>query len=985
MPETQTQPQTPRRGPAHGVDPARPLTLTVDGEALPALVGDTVASALIAAGRLVVAPSIYLSRPRGLMAAGLEETNALITVHDRREEGTDESMLPATAVEAVDGLEASLLSGLGTLDPREDRAHYDHKHVHTDVLVVGAGPAGLAAAREAARSGARVMLLDEQPLAGGSLLSSRGLRIDDQDAMDWADTTVAGLRRTEDVTVLERTTVFGSYDANYITALQKRTDHLGRADGEDPREGVSRERVWHIRAAQVVLAPGAMDRPVVFAHNDRPGVMLAAAVRTYLNRYGVAAGEDVAVLTTNDSAWELVADLHDAEVRLPVVLDSRPEPSARAAAVLEATGVEARFGWAVVDTEGEGPGGRLSAVRIAPLDADGEIAGEVETVPADLLAVSGGLSPLVHLHSQRQGRIQYDEALTSFVAIDSVEDQHLAGAVTGTADLAGALAEGAAAGAAAATAAGHPVTAEVPRAEPSAAVAPARPLWLVPSPESGPVGGAAAPERWSEHLVDLQRDQSVRDVLRALGAGMRAVEHVKRYTSISTGADQGKTSGVAAIGVMSVLLGEADLGGIGTTTYRAPYAPVSFAALAGRRRGQLFDPARITSLHQWHLEHGAVWEDVGQWKRPRYFPRGEEDMDAAVLRECAAVRDSVGAMDGTTLGKIEIRGADAARFLNRIYTNGFLKLPVGKGRYGVMCGPDGMIMDDGVTLRLAEDHFFMTTTSSGAAAVLDHLEEWHQTEWPELDVSMTSVTEQWTTITVAGPRSRDVIAKVAPDLDVSQEAFGFMEFRDTVLASGIPARIPRISFSGELAFEINVDAFYGRTVWEAVLEAGEEFGLTVYGTETMHVLRAEKGLIIVGQDTDGTITPHDANMSWVVGAKKKDFLGKRSLDRPDSVREDRRQLVGLLSADGSTRLEEGAQIVDVGTPITPEEGPVPMIGWVSSSYDSAALGQPFALALVDGGLGRIGETVRSPQGDRIIDLTITSPVLVDPEGARRDG
>ena len=325
------------------------------------------------------------------------------------------------------------------------------------------------------------------------------------------------------------------------------------------------------------------------------------------------------------------------------------------------------------------------------------------------------------------------------------------------------------------------------------------------------------------------------------------------------------------------------------------------------------------------------------------------------------------------------------RSLNRMYTNGFLKLPVGKGRYGVMCGPDGMIMDDGVTLRVAEDHFFMTTTTSGAAAVLDHLEEWHQTEWPDLDVSMTSVTEQWTTITVAGPRSRDVIAKVAPDLDVSQEAFGFMEFRDTVLASGIPARIPRISFSGELAFEINVDAFYGRTVWEAVHEAGQEFDIVVYGTETMHVLRAEKGLIIVGQDTDGTITPQDANMSWIIGAKKKDFVGKRSLDRPDSVREDRRQLVGLLSDDGTTRLEEGAQIVDADTPITPEDGPVPMIGWVSSSYLSAALDQPFALALVDGGLGRIGEKVRSPQGDRIIDLTITSPVLVDPEGARRDG
>ena len=984
MPEN----QTPRRGPAHGVDPARPLTLTVEGETLPALAGDTVASALLAAGRLAVAPSIYLARPRGLMAAGLEETNALITVHDRRENGTDESMLPATAVEAVDGLEASLLSGLGKLDSREDHAYYDHKHVHTDVLVVGAGPAGLAAAREAARSGARVMLLDEQPLAGGSLLSSRGLRIDDQDAMDWVDATVAELRRTEDVTVLERTNVFGSYDSNYITALQKRTDHLGLpAEGADGgRPGVSRQRVWHIRAKQVVLAPGAMDRPVVFAHNDRPGVMLAAAVQTYLNRFGVAAGEDVAVLTTNDSAWELVADLHDAGVRLPVVLDSRPEPSARAAAVLEATGVDARFGWSVVDTVGGGDGDRLTAVQIAPLGADGEIAGEVETVAADLLAVSGGLSPLVHLHSQRQGRIQYDEALTSFVAVPSVEDQHLAGSVLGTADLAGALSQGAEAGAAAATAAGYPVSAKAPQAEASAPVAPARPLWLVPSPDSGLVSAATEdPERWREHFVDLQRDQTVRDVLRALGAGMRAVEHVKRYTSISTGADQGKTSGVAAIGVMSVLLGEEDLGGIGTTTYRAPYAPVSFAALAGRRRGQMFDPARITSIHQWHLEHGAVWEDVGQWKRPRYFPQGEEDMDAAVLRECAGVRDSVGMMDGTTLGKIEIRGADAARFLNRMYTNGFLKLPVGKGRYGVMCGPDGMIMDDGVTLRVAEDHFFMTTTTSGAAAVLDHLEEWHQTEWPELDVSMTSVTEQWTTITVAGPRSRDVIAKVAPDLDVSQEAFGFMEFRDTVLASGIPARIPRISFSGELAFEINVDAFYGRTVWEAVHEAGQEFGIVVYGTETMHVLRAEKGLIIVGQDTDGTITPQDANMSWIIGAKKKDFVGKRSLDRPDSVREDRRQLVGLLSDDGSTRLEEGAQIVDASTPITPEAGPVPMIGWVSSSYLSAALDQPFALALVDGGLGRIGEKVRSPQGDRIIDLTITSPVLVDPEGARRDG
>jgi sarcosine oxidase subunit alpha len=411
---------------------------------------------------------------------------------------------------------------------------------------------------------------------------------------------------------------------------------------------------------------------------------------------------------------------------------------------------------------------------------------------------------------------------------------------------------------------------------------------------------------------------------------------------------------------------------------------VPFAALAGRRKGELFDPARVTSIHPWHVAHGAEFEDVGQWKRPWYYPQPGEDMEAAVLREGKAVRESVGFQDASTLGKIEIRGKDAGEFLGQIYTNGFKKLKPGKGRYGLMCKPDGMIFDDGVTLRVAEDRYFMTTTTGGAATVLEWLEEWHQTEWPDLDVVFTSVTEQWSTVAVAGPRSRDVIAKVAPNLDVSNEAFEFMGFRETTLANGIPARICRISFSGELAFEINVDTFYGLTVWEAVAEAGAEFDITPYGTEVMHVLRAEKGFIIVGQDTDGTVTPQDAGMEWIV-SKVKDFIGKRSYTREDTAREDRKHLVGVLPVDGTTRLAEGAQLITSGTPVTPDAGPVPMIGHVTSSYISPSLDRPFGLALVENGRNRTGEIVQSPLGDTLVDVEITSPVFYDPEGNRRDG
>ncbi|WDF35680.1 sarcosine oxidase subunit alpha family protein [Streptomyces sp. T12] len=944
------------------IDRTAVLRFTVDGRELTGHPGDTVASAMLANGLVEVGPSLYRGRPRGIVAAGVEEPNALLQIDGPCSEGScSEGMLPATTVELYDGLSVGTLSGMGRLDPTPDPAVYDKKYAHTDVLVVGAGPAGLAAAAAAAGSGARVILLDDQPEPGGSLLS------DARADLKWVADVRAALDAAPEVVVLRRTSAFGSYDDNYVLALQRRTDHLGAA----APEGVSRQRLWHIRARQVILATGAHERPLVFAGNDRPGVMLAAAVRSYLNRYAVAPGSRAVVSTTNDSAYDTVADLHAAGIDIATVVDARPELSDRAAEVAVATGVRVLTGSAVVDTTGEG---RITGVTVQALDADGRLTGEPQSFDCDLFAVSGGWSPVVHLHSQRQGRLRWDEDLVAFVPDGTVRDQQVVGAARGTYDLDGCRAEGARAGARAATDAGFPVA--VPSAVARLAAGPTRALWLVPAPEG-------EPGDWDTHFVDLQRDVTVADVWRSTGAGMRGVEHVKRYTSLGTANDQGKTSGVNAIGVIAEALG-GSLGEIGTTAYRAPYTPVAFAALAGRERGELFDPERTTSIHSWHVAHGAEFEDVGQWKRPWYFPQPGEDMDTAVARECRAAREGVAFTDASTLGKIEIWGADAGEFLNRIYTNAFKKLKPGMARYGVMCKPDGMIFDDGVTLRLDEGRYFMTTTTGGAAGVLDWLEEWLQTEWPELDVHCTSVTEQWATIAVVGPQSREVVAHLAPDVDLSAEAFPFMAFRETTLASGIPARICRISFSGELAYEINVSAWYGLAVWEEVYAIGRPYDITPYGTETMHVLRAEKGYIIVGQDTDGTVTPQDAGMSWVV-SKQKDFIGKRSYSRTDTARTDRKQLVGLLPSDRTTRLPEGTQLVAPDVPITPEAGPVPMLGHVTSSYHSPALGRPFALALVADGQARKGQTLLAPVGENLVPVEVTDFVLYDPEGTKRDG
>ncbi len=858
-----------------GIDRSRPIRFEWDAQALEGFAGDSLASALLASGVDAVGRSIYDGRPRGVFSAGSEEPNALVQVEL---DGTSEPMLPATRVELVEGLRAWPLAGRGRLEPgREGR--FDKKYVHTDVLVVGGGAAGVAAALEASRADARVILADEDWTMG--------------EAGAAADT----LRAHREARVLTCSTVLGLYDHGYVTIAER------------PRIG--RGRLWHVRAKRIVLATGAAERPIAFAGNDRPGVMLAGAAATYLRRFGVLVGRRAVVFATHDGALEDARTLESAGLELAAIVD-------------------ARRGEAVVATDGDE---RLTGVTIRTGD------GATRSVACDTLLVSGGWNPNLALLAGARGTTRWDEALAAFLP-DTVP--------------AGITVVGRAAG--------------------EWLPSPVQPLFLVPPAVADP----EAPDAWRTHYLDLMRDAHVADLRVAIDAGLRSIEHLKRWTTIGTGADQGKTSAVLTAGVVAELLGT-DIEATGTSTARPPFMPVSFELLAGRDRGPLHDPVRTTSIHPWHVAHGAVFEDVGQWKRPRLFPRDGESMDQAVLRECAAARTGVAVMDASTLGKIDLQGPDVGVFLDRIYTNRFSNLAAGSCRYGVMCKADGMVLDDGVTSRLDEGRWLMTTTTGNAAAVLDWLEEWLQTEWPSLRVYATSVTEQWSTIAVVGPRSREVVAALAPGLMVDAASFPFMTWREAVVA-GVLARVFRISFSGELAYEINVPSWHGLAMWEAVMAAGEPFGITPYGTETMHVLRAEKGYPIVGQETDGTVTPVDLGMNWIV-SKAKDFVGKRSLARPDTARPDRKQLVALLPTDPEALLPEGAQL----TVTALAAPPVPMVGHVTSSYRSAALGRTFALALVKGGRGRVGERVLAPLPDRTIEAVVHDSVLFDPDNRRRDG
>ena len=944
------------------IDRDTTLGFSFDGQSYTGHPGDTLASALLASGRHRIATSVRFGRPRGVTAAWAEDPGGLVQV----EEPFPEPMLLAATIELHDGLVARGLPGQGRLADVPDSARYDAVHHHVDVLVVGAGPAGLAAALGAARAGARVALVDEQSEAGGSLLSGTD-RLNGAPAPDWVADAVAELAGHPDVLHLQRTTAFGSHDDGFVLALERRTDHFGAAA---PRH-LSRQRVWRIRARSVIVATGAHERPVVFADNDRPGIMLAGAARTFLNRYGVLPGREAVVFTTNDSAYDAALDLHRAGVPVRAVVDARSSAPERRLAECEEAGIPVLRESVVTGTRGTD---RVTHALVAPFS--GSRVGAADPIPCDLLLVSGGWNPAVHLFSQARGRLRYDENVGAFLPGEKLQGLDVAGAAAGVLDLSGCLADGQRAAQEALAAVGiEPAPDDrLPAAAPPDPTGAPLVLWRVPD-----VPAAEA----HTQFVDLQRDATVADIARAVGAGLRSIEHVKRYTTIGTAHDQGKTSGVITSGITAELLG-IPVRDTGITTFRPPYTPVAFAALAGRDRGRLFDPDRVTALNEWHVAAGAVFEDVGQWRRPRYYPRPGEDMEAAVLRECAAARTGVGILDGSTLGKIDVQGPDAAVLLDRLYTNLMSSLKVGSVRYGVMCGVDGMVIDDGTVLRLAEDRFLVLTTTGGAAKILDWMEEWLQTEWPDLRVHCTSVTEQWVTFPVVGPRSRDVIAAVFPDVDVTKESFPFMTWRDTAL-DGVPVRLARISFSGELAYEVYVNSWYAVAVWQRLLEAGRPHGITPYGTETMHVLRAEKGYPIIGQDTDGTVTPHDLGMAWAVSKKKPDFVGKRSFARVANQDPLRKHLVGLLPVDRQTVLPEGSQIVELCPHDRLPPPPVPMLGHVTSSYRSADLGRPFALALLKGGRSRIGDLVHVPVDGTLVPVEVAGSVLVDPEGARRDG
>jgi sarcosine oxidase, subunit alpha len=983
------------------VNRASPVRFSFDGQTYSGFAGDTLASALLASGVTLFGRSFKYHRPRGLLGAGSEEPNALVSID--RGPGRFTPNLRATNVELHDGLTAvsqnrwpSLkydvvaindrlgmffpagfynktfmwprsfwdklyepairrMAGLGDAPTEEDPDTYASTYAHCDLLIVGAGPAGIDAALEASGTGKRIILIDEQDETGGSALGDPAL-------WPWLERGIKALGVAPNVTILTRTTAFGYYHDNFIGAVERLTDHLpeflpgtGRcpegaegpvsAENDDsprisadppppsvlrtatsPFRGGSspREKLWRIRASEVILAQGAIERPLVFDGNDTPGVMLSSAAKVFANRYGVAVGKSVALMASHDSGWHDVFALATAGVGIAAIIDVRSEVDPALLAEASKFGIPVYLDWSVTGVNGR------HRVKSIQLCHNGDYL--ERRLPCDALLMAGGWTPSVHLWSHSKGSLKWRDHLGAYVPDQPNENVRCVGACSGNWDFGkGAVID------------------------------------VLPTPED---------QARIKAFVDFQNDVTAKDIKLAVREGFRSIEHIKRYTTNGMATDQGKTSNLNGLQIASAALSK-PVTEIGLTTFRPPYTPQTFGALAGHAKGALFQPIRTTNIDGWASENGAVFELVAQWRRARYFPKAGEDMHAAVNRECVAVRNSLGIFDASTLGKIEVVGPDAAEFLNRMYTNPWKALEPGRCRYGLLLKEDGFITDDGVSARLAPDRFHLTTTTGGAARVLNMMEDYLQTEWPDLNVWLTSTTEQYAVIALQGPNARKVLEPLVDGIDLSAQAFPHMAIREGTIC-GVPTRLFRVSFTGELGFEINVPTAYGRALWERIMAEGARYDITPYGTEAMHVLRAEKGFIIVGQDTDGTVTPYDAGLDWAVGKKKPDFVGKRSLARPDIIAAGRKQLVGLLTDDPNIVLEEGAQIVaDPNQPI-----PMTMIGHVTSSYWSETLGRSIALALVTGGQDKMGETLHIPMPGKTHTAKVSSMVFYDKQGQR---
>ena len=999
---------TNRLDTAGRIDRSKPISFRFNGKGYVGYQGDTIASALLANGVKVIGRSWKYHRARGFMGDGVEEANGLFQVQ------TGAKTIPnvrGTQAEIYEGLEFTSTnawpnpnfdvlalfgkfsfmlpagfyyktfmwpaklwmtyehiirkaSGLGVAPKEQDTDHYEKTNEHCDVLVVGAGPSGIVAALHAARADARVLLVDEQSEMGGRLLS-QNVQIEGNASSEWLRSALLELQAFENVTLLGRTTAFGYHDGNFVTAVRRLTDHL-----PESKQRGAREKVFRIRAKQVILATGAHERPIPFGYNDRAGVMLASAVSSYVVRYSAPLAKRAVVFTNNDGAYQTAIDLHRAGITVSAVVDSRSETNGDLPEIVRGLGIEVLTQSTVVKSKG---GKSVTGAYVQSLSDDSKsLVGASRLFECDLIAVSGGWNPAIHLLAQSGGKVKWNDAKVCFEPDVVVQKQVSVGAANASFSLAEGLQEGAQAGDAAAKTLGFdPATNAAPKAD-SIKEQAIQPMWRVPYNADKPWDGP-------KQFVDFQNDVSVSDIYLAVREGFHSVEHVKRYTALGFGTDQGKTGNIVGMAILADAL-DKDIPSTGTTTFRPNYTPVTFGAVAGPDiDGTMFDPVRKTAIHQWHAEHGALFENVGQWHRPWYYPQGNETLQEAVNRECLATRNSVGIMDASTLGKIEIKGKDASKFLEMIYTNNWKKLAVGMARYGFMLGEDGMVMDDGVTVRLADDHFFMHTTTGGAASVMNWLEVWLQTEWPELEVFMTSVTDHWSTAAVVGPNSRKVVSSVVDGIDFDKDAFPFMGSRHGSI-DGVPVWVNRISFSGELAYEVNVNANQGRHVWERLWAAGQPYDITAYGTETLHVLRAEKGYVIVGQDTDGSVSPEDLGMQWAM-SKTKDYLGRRSLALQELRREDRKQFVGLLTVDPKIVLEEGGQILNEPA----QQIPATMLGHVTSSYHSACLDRSIALALVRNGHKRQGETIYVSMNDgRTVPAVIGSTVFIDPKGERQN-
>jgi sarcosine oxidase subunit alpha len=943
----------------------RPIRFSFDGRQFSGYAGDSLASALLAHGVHLIGRSFKYHRPRGVLSAGSEEPNALVTID--RGPGRTVPNQRATTIELYEGLTAwtqnawpsvrfdvgatadflsSLLSagfyyktfmwpaafwqrlyepairaaaGHGRAPQAPDLDRYIHRYAHCDVLVIGAGPSGLAAAAAATAKQQRVILCDEQAEPDGSLLSRPAVRIDGLPVSDWIGTTLGA-----GTTVLSRTTAFGWYPDNMIALVERVTDHLAR-----PNPNLPRERLWLVRARRVVIATGAIERPSVFPGNDRPGIMLAGAAATWLHRYGVIPGRRIVVCAAHDRAWSTAFALAAAGASVAGILDQRErvDPALRDQARAAAIPVHA-------GTRITGTGGRRR-VRFVRTDRGPAV------IHCDTVLMSDGWTPSVQLFSQSRGQLRFDPGSGTFLPGQSAAAEQSVGACAGIFDLTACLAAGHSAGG------GDPRTFSV-TGEP----------WF----------GAAVPpspgQSHSKAFVDFQNDVTTKDLAIATSEGFRAIEHVKRYTTTGMATDQGKTSNLNALATVAALTGRT-MPEIGLTTFRPPYTPVTFGTLAGAASGDLFEPVRRTPID----DQDAVFEDVANWKRAHYFPLPGETMLHSVARECRAVRNDLGMFDASTLGKIEVVGPDAAEFLNRMYTGDFKRLAPGRCKYGLLLGEDGFIRDDGVIARLAPDRFHVTTTTGGAANVLHHMEDYLQTEFPSMRVWLTSTTEQWAVIALQGPRAAAALAPLLDGIDLT--TMPHMSVREGKF-SGVPTRLFRVSFTGELGFELNLPADFARPAWELLRETEA----TRYGTETMHVLRAEKGFVVVGQETDGTVIPDDLGLSRTIALGKPDFVGKRSLARPDMLRDDRKQLVGLLTADPTFVPEEGAQLTATGTV---------SLGHVTSAYRSEMSGRSIALGLLAGGRSRIGTKLLVPLASGTMEVTVTEPIFYDPAGGRMAG